>query len=137
MARAALLHDIGKLGISNTILDKPSSLTDTEFDLIKQHPVMSKEILSRVSVFQDMAVTAAAHHERLDGKGYPDGMSAEDLTRDMRILTVADIFDALTADRPYRPAMPLEKALSIMDDMVGCAIDIDCYAALQDAIAKS
>ncbi len=137
MARAALLHDIGKLGISNTILDKPSSLTDTEFDLIKLHPVMSKEILSRVSVFQDMAVTAAAHHERLDGKGYPDGMSAEDLTRDMRILTVADIFDALTADRPYRPAMPLEKALSIMDDMVGCAIDIDCYAALQDAIAKS
>ncbi|WP_299852063.1 HD-GYP domain-containing protein [uncultured Roseovarius sp.] len=137
MARAALLHDIGKLGVSNTILDKPGKLTDAEFDLIKLHPAMSHEILSRVSVFQDMALTAAAHHERLDGKGYPNGMSADQLTQDMRILSVADIFDALTADRPYRPAMPLEKAYAIMDDMVGCAIDIECYAALQNAIANS
>ena len=137
MARAALLHDIGKLGISNMILDKPDRLTNEEFDQIKKHPVMSQEILSRVSVFSDMAITVAAHHERLDGKGYPYGLSADELTLDMRILTVADIFDALTAERPYRPALPLEKVYTIMDDMVGCAIDIDCYAALQTAIAKS
>lgn len=137
MMRAGLLHDIGKLGVSNTILDKPGKLTDAEFEQIKLHPLYSKQILGRVSVFHDLSITASAHHERLDGKGYPQGMSAENLTRDMRVLAVADIFDALTAERPYRPALPLEKVYTIMDDMVGSAIDIDCYAALQTAIANS
>ncbi len=135
MARAALLHDIGKLGVSNAILDKPGKLTNEEFDRIKLHPVMGQQILSRVSVFHDLAITASAHHERLDGKGYPNGLTADELTRDMRILAVADIFDALTAERPYRPALPLEKTYAIMDDMAGFAIDIDCYAALQNAVA--
>jgi HD-GYP domain-containing protein (c-di-GMP phosphodiesterase class II) len=82
-----------------------------------------------------MAKLAAAHHERLDGAGYPFGLTAADLSREMRILTVADIFDALTADRPYRAAMPVEKAYGIMDGMQGSAIDAECYAALKLAIA--
>ncbi len=134
MARTALLHDIGKLGISNSILDKPGKLTDAEFDLIKMHPVMGSAILGRVSIFDAVATVAAAHHERLDGKGYPNGLAAPDLSQDMRILAVADIFDALTADRPYRPAMPLPKAYEIMDEMAGPAIDPVCYAALRDSV---
>lgn len=137
MMRAGLLHDIGKLGVSNTILDKPDKLTDEEFEIMKSHPVLGHAVLRRVSVFEDVAEVAAAHHERLDGRGYPYGLSAEQLSMDMRILTVADIFDALTADRPYRAAMPLEKAFAIMDDMTGTAIDDVAYQALKDAIAAS
>jgi putative nucleotidyltransferase with HDIG domain len=137
MVRAALLHDIGKLGVSNSILDKPAKLTDEEFAQIKRHPVLGHEVLSRIAAFQELADVASAHHERLDGKGYPHGLGAEALSLDMRILAVADIFDALTADRPYRAAMPLEKAYAIMDDLAGTAIDTDCYAALQDAICIS
>lgn len=134
LRRAALLHDIGKLGISNSILDKPSKLDDNEFAMIKMHPVFSFEILSRVQAFADMAPIARGHHERLDGKGYPDGLGDDEISLDTRIVTVADIFDALTADRPYRAAMPQEKAFSIMDDMVGNAIDPVCYGALKAAI---
>lgn len=137
MKRAALLHDIGKLGISNTILDKPSKLTDAEFDIMKCHPTLGFEILSRVSIFDELAHVISAHHERLDGKGYPKSLSAPDLSRDMRVLAVADVFDALTAERPYREALPLSKVYAIMDDMVGSAIDPECYAAVQRAVSKA
>ncbi|MFV1440655.1 MULTISPECIES: HD-GYP domain-containing protein [unclassified Phaeobacter] len=137
MVRAGLLHDLGKLGVSNAILDKPGKLTEEEFACMKLHPVLGHDVLRRISVFEDVAEVAAAHHERLDGKGYPHGLAAADLTTDMRVLTVADIFDALTADRPYRSALPLEKAFEIMDDMQGTAIDPEIYQALKDAIAAS
>lgn len=137
MRRAGLLHDIGKLGVSNLILDKPDRLTEAEFEVMKRHPTMGRQVLERVDLFRPMADLAAAHHERLDGAGYPLGVGAEALNREMRILTVADIFDALTADRPYRAAMPLEKAYGIMDGMRGSAIDLDCYAALKRAMAAA
>ncbi|MDE4096067.1 HD-GYP domain-containing protein [Phaeobacter gallaeciensis] len=137
MTRAALLHDIGKLGISNTILDKPGKLTMDEMDIVRKHPVWGYDVLSRVGAFRRMAEVIVAHHERPDGKGYPYGLQGEALTRDMRIMAVADVFDALTADRPYRDAMPLEEAYKIMDKMSGTGIDPDCYAALQDAITAS
>ncbi len=132
---AALLHDIGKLGVSNSILDKPSKLDDREFATIKMHPAFSDEILSRVQAFADIAPIARGHHERLDGKGYPDGLSGNSISLDTRIVTVADIFDALTADRPYRAAMPQAKAFSIMDDLVSNAIDPDCYKALKSSVS--
>lgn len=137
MKRAALLHDVGKLGVSNEILDKPGKLTEAEFARIKQHATYTEEILSEIAAFSDMAVVAAAHHERLDGKGYPKGLSAPDLSRDMRVIAVADIFDALTADRPYRAAMPMEKVAAILDEMAGPAIDPACWRALQRAIDKN
>lgn len=137
MRRAALMHDIGKLGVSNRILDKPAKLTDDEFAVIKLHPVLGEEILSQVDQFRPMARLAAAHHERLDGKGYPRGLAAADLSREVRILTVADIFDALTAERPYREAMPLEKTYAIMDEIVDTAIDPELYAALKRAVAAA
>ncbi|CAN0601772.1 unnamed protein product, partial [Ectocarpus sp. 12 AP-2014] len=135
LERTALLHDIGKLGISNAILDKPSSLTDDEFALMKKHPVYSEDVLMRVGAFRPMAKVAVAHHERLDGKGYPYGINSDDLSLDMRILTVADVFDALSAERPYRGALPLDKTYAILDDMIGSALDGEVVKCLKDAIA--
>ena len=135
LERTALLHDIGKLGISNAILDKPSGLTDEEFERIKTHPTLSEQVLMRVGAFRPMAQVAVAHHERLDGKGYPNGIGADELTLEMRILSVADVFDALSAERPYRDALPLDKTYAIMDDMSGTALDGDVVATLKEAIA--
>ena len=134
LKRAALLHDIGKLGVSNQVLDKPGKLDDAEFDEIKRHPELGETILSRIAAFADLARIAATHHEKLDGTGYPRRLTAEHLPLETRIVTTADIFDALTADRPYRPAMPVSKALAIMSDMAGSAIDPVCLAALRRAV---
>ena len=134
LRRAALLHDIGKLGVSNAILDKPGKLDDEEWVAMRAHSALSEEILARVGVFRHLAPIAGAHHERLDGKGYPKGLKGDEIARDTRILTVADIFDALTAERPYRAAMPVSKALGIMEEMVGAAIDAECFEALKQAM---
>src|SRR5262249_2923112 len=98
MHRAALLHDIGKLGVSNRILDKPGLLTETEWDLMRRHPRLSREILTRVTAFGDLARIAGTHHERLDGSGYPSALTAEELDLPSRILAVADVAEALSAD---------------------------------------
>lgn len=136
LRRAALLHDIGKLGVSNTILDKKGALDTAEFDAVKMHPVHSKSILDRISIFKDIAPIAGGHHEKLDGSGYPDGLRGEEIGLDTRIVTVADIFDALTADRPYRAAMPEDEALKIMDRMAGAEIDPVCLDGLKAALAE-
>ena len=136
LKRAALLHDIGKLGVSNSILDKPAKLDEAEWILMRNHATETETIFSRISVFKHMAPIAAAHHERLDGKGYPKNLKGDDITFESRILAVADIFDALTADRPYRAAMPVAKALSIMTEEVDIAIDGSCFAALKSALTR-
>ena len=137
LKRAALLHDIGKVAISNSILDKPAKLTDEEFAKIKTHPVHSHAILTGVSVFTDMAATARGHHERLDGKGYPDGLRGDQISMDTRIITTADVFDALTADRPYRKAMPIPQAIAVMAKEIGSAFDPACFDALQRALSRA
>ncbi|HSO31049.1 MAG TPA: HD-GYP domain-containing protein [Labilithrix sp.] len=134
--RGALLHDVGKLGVSNTILDKPGKLDEAEWVAMRQHSVYTEEILARISPFAELAVIAGAHHERLDGKGYPRGVGSDQITLETRIITVADIFDALTASRPYRGAIPVPRALEIMAEMVGSAIDPRCFAALQRVSAS-
>ena len=135
LRRAALLHDIGKLGVSNTILDKNGKLTDEEFGEIKLHPRFTYEILSRISAFAGIAEDAAAHHERLDGRGYHRGVGAEHLSLEARILATADVYEALTADRPYRGPMPRETVLEIMERDAGTAFDPDCIEALRAASA--
>ena len=137
LKRAALLHDIGKLGVSNSILDKPGKLDADEWAAMQMHAAYTQTILSRIAAFGDLAPIAGAHHERLDGKGYPHGLTGDQIALETRIITTADIFDALTADRPYRAAMPVTKALAIMSDMVGSAIDTDCFAALRRALARA
>ena len=136
LKRAALLHDIGKLGVSNAILDKAGKLDDHEWAAMQMHAAHTEAILSRVNAFSDLAPIAGAHHERLDGKGYPRGLSGDRICLETRIITTADIFDALTAERPYRAAMPITKALAIMSGMVGTQIDADCFAALRRALGR-
>ncbi len=132
--RAALLHDIGKLGVSNGVLDKPGKLDEDEWVQVKAHAFYSEQILSRLNVFAELAQVAAAHHERLDGKGYPHGLSADKITLETRIITVADIFDAITANRPYRGPIPVPDAIAIMEKERGTAIDSDCLDALKQAL---
>jgi putative nucleotidyltransferase with HDIG domain len=136
LRRAALLHDLGKLAISNQVLDKPGKLDAAEWAAIKSHPAESAAILARVAAFADIAPIAAAHHERLDGKGYPHGLQGDEICLEARILTVADVFDALTADRPYRTAMPIAKALSILDADANTAFDTACTAALKSGLGR-
>lgn len=136
LQRGALLHDVGKLGVSNTILDKPGPLSDDEWVVMRRHAVHTEEILSQISAFDELARVSAAHHERLDGGGYPRGLSGDAIALETRIITVADIFDALSAERPYRSAMPTEKALDIMARMVGTALDPLCFEALARSVTQ-
>ena len=137
LRRAALLHDIGKLGVSNTILDKPERLTDEEFSKVKLHPRFTWEILSSIRGFRRVAEIASAHHERLDGSGYWRGWAAGSLDLDMRILAVADVFDALSADRPYRKAMPMEKVFAILEKESQHGLDPMCVAVLRELHFRS
>jgi HD-GYP domain-containing protein (c-di-GMP phosphodiesterase class II) len=128
--RAALLHDIGKLSVSNAILDKRSVLSANEWRTVHQHPRITRLILERVRSFREMAVIAGEHHEKLDGSGYPDRLSARDLSRESRIIAVADVFGALTEDRPYRAGLNLEDTLSIMTKFAPHQLDGECFDAL-------
>lgn len=112
--RAGLLHDIGKLGVSSAILDKPGRLDEPERLAMEMHPRYTLEILQRVGAFRGFARTAALHHEKLDGSGYPFGIRGDALDLASRILTVADIYDALVSDRPYRPGLAQPQALALI-----------------------
>jgi HD-GYP domain-containing protein (c-di-GMP phosphodiesterase class II) len=136
LRRAALLHDVGKLGVSNTILDKAGALDADEWTSVRLHATYTEQILGRISHFAELARISAAHHEKLDGTGYPRGLSGEGIALETRIITTADIFDAITAERPYRSATPVERALEIMRAHIGTAIDPDCFAALE-AVAEA
>jgi HD-GYP domain-containing protein (c-di-GMP phosphodiesterase class II) len=134
LRRVGLLHDIGKLAVSNRILDKPAELTAAEYERVKEHPLFTRWVLERVGCFEYLAQVAAAHHERLDGSGYPRGLGADDLTLPMRVLAVADVYEALTADRPYRPALTEEEALEVIRRDVPDRLDQDAYDALETVI---
>lgn len=137
LKRAALLHDIGKLGVSNSVLDKPGKLDDEEWIQMKRHSEFSEQILSSIQAFSGAALIGGAHHERLDGKGYPRGLSADDIPMEVRIVSTADVFDALTADRPYRAAMPIAKAIGILREGAGQSHDLVCIEALERALART
>jgi len=133
--RAALLHDIGKLGVPNTILDKPGPLDAAEFAIIKRHPELSLRILEPIAAFTRVAQIAASHHEKLDGTGYFRGLDAESLGMSARIVSVADVFEAMTADRPYRAPMAREAALALMRKSAGSHLAAEVIAALNDSSA--
>ena len=123
LALGGLLHDMGKL-------------TDAEFDVIKGHPSAGRELLTELGSFPPLVLDLVeSHHERLDGRGYPNQASAGHLEVEVRILTVADVYDALTADRVYREAWPMERALSILDEDTGTAFDGECVRALKAVVA--
>ncbi|MGQ0815233.1 MAG: HD-GYP domain-containing protein [Gemmatimonadota bacterium] len=128
--RAGLLHDVGKLGVSNRILDKPGKLDAAEWESMKQHPKYTLEVLRRVRAFEEFAITAALHHERLDGNGYPWRMRGDQLDDAARLLAVADMYEALTADRPYRVGLTRTEALRILQPQIGRALDGGAVEAL-------
>jgi putative nucleotidyltransferase with HDIG domain len=117
MKIAGLLHDIGKLSIPSRILDKEGSLTPEEFSIIKSHPYYTKIILDKIESIPDISDWASNHHEKLNGKGYPRSLKAEEISEESRILGVCDIYIALTEDRPYRKELSMDKAFAILDKM--------------------
>ncbi len=112
--RAGLLHDLGKIGIPLQYLHKPGPLTTTEYAEVKRHPAISYEICRPLRTMAPLLSLIRGHHERLDGRGYPDGLRGDEVSLPMRCLTIADVYDALTTERAYRPALTVEKALEIM-----------------------
>lgn len=131
LRRGALLHDIGKLGVSSRVLDKPGKLDDEERRQMKEHAVFSEQILNRVSPFRELAGWASAHHERLDGSGYPNGLKGDQLRLETRILAVADVCSALSEERPYRASQPREAALKIIKGECGTGLCGQCVEALE------
>ena len=136
LRRASLLHDVGKLSVPNSILDKEGKLDEGEWDVIKRHPHYTFEILNRIAGFTEIAEIAASHHEKLDGSGYHRGLTDEGLGLPSRILTVADMYDAMTGDRPYR-ASPLstDAALTILRKLSPYAVDVRCVDALESFVS--
>ncbi len=121
---ACLLHDVGKIGIPDYILNKPEKLTSEEFQVIKTHPVKSEELLKTVATFRKKeAKWVRHHHEQWDGLGYPDGLKGDEIPIESRIIAVADIYEALTSDRPYRKAYSLREALRMIEEMAGTVLD--------------
>jgi putative nucleotidyltransferase with HDIG domain len=137
LRRAAMLHDIGKLAVSNRILDKTGGLTAAEVAQVREHPLITARILERIDGFAELAPLAAAHHERLDGSGYPYGLRGENLTQAMRVLAVADVFEALTSARPYRPPVSVEDALAILRADAPARLDGDAVEALAELLVRS
>ena len=136
LSLAAKLHDVGKLGVPESILNKPDRLTPDEFDVVRKHPVIGERILSRVVRSRAVLAAIRGHHERLDGRGYPDGLQGPHLSPLARVIAVADTFDALTSSRAYRDALPAAEALAVLEDAAGTQLDpayvrafVDCVAA--------
>lgn len=120
---AALMHDIGKIGISDLILHKSAKLSDEEYEIIKSHPQIGTDILKSVEAFDVLLPSILHHHERYDGRGYPDNLSAEAIPLNARIIAIADTFDAMTSDRPYRKALSTEKAINEIEINKGKQFD--------------
>jgi HD-GYP domain-containing protein (c-di-GMP phosphodiesterase class II) len=116
---AASLHDLGKIGVRDNVLLKPGKLTQDEFEHIQTHTIVVQDILKPLPGMDDVLVAASSHHERWDGTGYPNGLKGEDIPLVGRIIAVADVFDALISDRPYRDGMPMEEALQIISEGIG------------------
>lgn len=136
LRRGALLHDVGKLGVSNAILDKPGKLDADEWAAVQRHAAYTQDILGRIDAFSELACIASAHHERLDGKGYPLGLVDHQIRIETRIITTADIFDAISAERPYRGAVPIPQTLEMMTQSLGTAIDPLCLDALTTVLRQ-
>lgn len=139
--KSAPLHDVGKIRIPDAVLNKPGRLTPEEFEIMKTHTTVGKEIIEKAistveggSYLTEARNMAAYHHERWDGKGYPEGLAGEDIPLSARVMAVADVFDALTSKRIYKPAFPLEEALKIIEEGRGTQFDPMCVDVFLEAI---
>jgi HD-GYP domain-containing protein (c-di-GMP phosphodiesterase class II) len=128
---ASLLHDIGKIGVPDFVLTKPGPLTDEEFQYIRRHPALGSDILASITLFGSEAAMVRYHHERWDGKGYPDGLTGEESPLISRIIQVADCIDAMLMDRTYKKGYPVEKMLFELTRCAGTQFDPKIAVAAQ------
>jgi len=126
---AGMIHDLGKIAVPAEVLSKPTRLADYEFDLIKTHPKVAHDILKEIEFPWPIARIVHQHHEKMDGSGYPQGLSGEDILLDARIICVADVVEAMASHRPYRPAIGLDKALEEVSDNAGTLYDPEAVTA--------
>ena len=126
---SALLHDVGKIGIDDRVLKKPSALTDEEFEIMKSHPQKGFKIMSQIPAMRDFLPGMYMHHEMINGAGYPQGLQGEQIPMQARVVSVADTFDAMTTERPYQRAMELEAALTRLKSFIGTRYDARVVAA--------
>jgi PAS domain S-box-containing protein len=131
---AALIHDVGKISVPAEILSKPGRLTDTEFELIKVHAQAGHDVLQTIAFEQPVAQMVLQHHERLDGSGYPNGMRGDDILPAARVMAVADVYEAMTSHRPYRPGLPQEAALAELREGAGLRYDAAAVGACLQAL---
>ena len=135
VARAGLLHDIGKIGVPETVLRKAGPLTPEEWALMRRHPLIGAQIVAPFEFFTAGATVIRHHHERVDGSGYPDGLAGEAIPIGARIVAVADVYDALTSDRPYRQAMSNADARAFLRTQAGLGLDdemVDAFIGLTE-----
>jgi putative nucleotidyltransferase with HDIG domain len=137
IAQAALLHDLGKIGVPESILRKSSALTEQEWEVMRRHPVTGAQIVAPLEFFDDGALIVRHHHERLDGSGYPDGLSGEAIPLGARIVAVADVYDALTSRRPYRARLTHAEAIHVLRREAGRTLDGHLVALFVDMIEMS
>ena len=133
VGQAGLLHDIGKIGVPEPILRKHGALDAAEWTVMRRHPVTGAQIVAPFEHLAGAAVVIRHHHERGDGSGYPDGLAGDAIPQGARIVAVADVFDALTSDRPYRAALPRRAALEYLVSEAGTTLDRDVVAAALEA----
>ncbi|MBK24194.1 MAG: hypothetical protein CME70_09360 [Halobacteriovorax sp.] len=133
---SALFHDIGKIAVPDAVLLKPARLDDEEFLQMKQHPSKSAEILEGFEPFEEVAKNAKHHHERYDGRGYPDGLKGEEIPLFSRIILIADTFDAMTSTRPYRKGLPYEVAFAELEEFAGSQFDPELVKNFVKAMTK-
>ena len=131
-----LLHDVGKIGVPDVVINKPGALTDEEFEKIKSHPVMGARILQNITEMPKLVTGARWHHERFNGKGYPDGLAGEDIPEEARIIAVADAYDAMTSNRSYRGLIPQERVKSELEKGSGSQFDPKFAALMLEMIEE-
>ncbi|MBU2431336.1 MAG: HD domain-containing protein, partial [Proteobacteria bacterium] len=136
LRRGAYLHDIGKIGIPLAIIDKPDRLTEAEFEMIKEHPVIGARILEPIEAYADVLPMISQHHEKFDGTGYPRGLAGQDITLGARIMAVADVYDAVVSDRPYRHGWIEEKAIDLITSESGTHFDPEVVDAFLVAVSS-
>ena len=134
IGQAGLLHDIGKIGVPESVLRKPGALDEDEWAVMRRHPVVGAQIVAPFEMLAGIDTLIRHHHERFDGSGYPDGLCGEAVPLGCRIIAVADVYDALTSDRPYRRAWSHDRAMLALSEQAGRALDSRVVAAFADVV---